>query len=615
MVLSLVLFAGQGFSQTTVVRSPDGRLALECQAGNSNSNLLQFTLRSNGNVITKDASLEIVANGSEASWQPKIMPSRFVREDWKPVYGERAKIRNQYRSFTIEYRSAGAEGRRLYVDARLYNEGVAFCYRLYQAGSSIRIAEERFSVPLRSNAVAWVSSTAQGMITQTAIGKIKEEAERPMTIRLNEQSWFAVGEAGLDDFARMKWRSHGDSVLQSKLSGDVASNDSLVGPWRYIMVAKSPAQLLQQNDFIPNLNKPCAITNTSWIKPGKVLREASLTTKGAYACIDFAARHDIRYICFDAGWYGREDADSSDATRVSVDPARSKGPLDLQSVIAYGKEKGIGVILYVNRRALERQMDTLFPLYESWGVKGIKFGFVQVGTQSFTAWLHLAIRKAAKYHLLVDIHDEYRPTGYARTYPNLLTQEGIRGDEESPYTEQSIKTLFTRMIAGPADNTICYYTRRVNTMGSHAAQLAKSLCIYSPLTFVYWYDRPQRNKMDTAEAVIRPLPETVWFDQLPMSWDDSKILEGDMEKFASIARKKNGDWFVGSLSGTEPRSFRLPLGFLDKGKSYEAVLYEDDPSAGSLSNVKITRKVVNAATVLKLHLEKRNGLAIHIRAR
>lgn len=615
MVLSLVLFAGQGFSQTTVVRSPDGRVALECRAGTSNSSLLRFTLRSSGRLITKDGSLEIVANGTEASWQPKIMPPRFVKEDWKPVYGERAKMRNEYRAFTIEYRSAEAAGRRMYVDARIYNEGVAFCYRLYQAGSRISITEERFSVPLRSGAVAWVSSTAQGMITQTSIGKIKEEVERPLTVRLDEKNWLALGEAGLDDFARMKWRSDGDSVLQSKLSGNVAANDSLASPWRYIMLANSPAQLLQQNDFILNLNKPCAISNTSWIKPGKVLRESSLTTNGAYACIDFAAKHGIRYICFDAGWYGREDADSSDATRVSLDPARSKGPLDLQSVIAYGKEKEIGVILYVNRRALERQMDTLFPLYESWGVKGIKFGFVQVGAQSFTAWLHRAIRKAAEHHLLVDVHDEYRPTGYARTYPNLLTQEGIRGDEESPYTEQTIKTLFTRMIAGPADNTICYYTNRVNKMGSHAAQLAKALCIYSPLTFVYWYDRPQKNNSDTAEGVIRVLPETAWFDQLPMSWDETSILEGDMEKFATIARKKKGEWFVGSLSGTESRSFRLPLSFLDKGKSYEAVLYEDDPSAGSLSHVTISRQVVNAATVLQLHLEKRNGLAIHIRPR
>lgn len=615
MVLSLVLFAEQGFSQKTVVKSPDGRLSLESQAGHSNSDLLRFTLRANGAIITKNASLEIVADGTEASWQPIRKSPQLTREDWTPVYGERARIHNEYRSFTIEYRSTGTHGHRMYVDARLYNEGLAIRYRLYQAGSSIRIAAERFSVPLRKDAVAWISTTAQGMINQTSIGKISEEAERPLTVRLNEKNWLALGEAGLDDFARMKWRSSGDSVLQSTLSGEVVANDSLVSPWRYIMHANSPAQLLQQNYFLPNLNKPCAITNTSWIEPGKVLREASLTTNGAFACIDFAAKHAIRYICFDAGWYGREDADSSDATRVALDPARSKGPLDLQSVIGYGKQKGVGVILYVNRRALERQMDTLFPLYESWGVKGIKFGFVQVGAQSFTAWLHRAIRKAAEHHLLVDVHDEYRPTGYARTYPNLLTQEGIRGDEESPYTEQTIKTLFTRMIAGPADNTICYFTRRVNRMGSHTAQLAKSVCIYSPLTFVYWYDRPQRNNSDTAEGVIRPLPEITWFDQLPMSWDDTKILEGDMEKFATIARRKNGEWFIGSLSGTEPHSISLPLNFLDKGKSYEAVLYEDDPAAGNFSQVKISRKTVNASTVLQLHLAKRNGLAIHLRPR
>lgn len=613
MVLCLVLFAGQGFSQGIVCASPDRQLVVELHPGSGNSPLLRFSLRRAKTVITRNASLEMVSDGPETAWRPEPAVSRIVNEDWSPVYGERAHISNQYRAVTIAYRSSAADGRRLHVDARLYNEGFAFRYRLYQAGSSIRIGDERCSIPLRSDAVAWASSSAQGLIEQTAVGKIKGEAERPLTVRVGNKTWLALGEAGLDDFARMKWRSDGDSVLQSTLSGNVVANDSVISPWRYIMAAGSPAQLLQHNDFIPNLNKPCAISNTAWIKPGKVLREASLTTTGAFACIDFAAKHNISYICFDAGWYGREDADSSDATRVALDPARSKGPLDLPSVIAYGKQKEIGVILYVNRRALERQMDTLFPLYESWGVSGIKFGFVQVGAQSFTAWLHRAIRQAAEHHLLVDVHDEYRPTGYARTYPNLLTQEGIRGDEESPFTEQTIKTLFTRMIAGPADNTICYYTARVNKMGSHAAQMAKAVCIYSPLTFVYWYDRPRRNEADTAEGVIRVLQETAWFDRLPMSWDDTKVLEGTMEDYATIARRKNDQWFVGSLNGTKARDCKLPLDFLQKGKQYEAVIYSDDPLLKTLSNVKISRKNVNAATVLQLHLSARNGLAIYIR--
>ena len=139
----------------------------------------------------------------------------------------------------------------------------------------------------------------------------------------------------------------------------------------------------------------------------------------------------MQYVEFDAGWYGPESDAHSDAREVHLDPMRNPNPhaLDLHAVIKYGNAKGIGVILYVNHLALERQADELFPLYEKWGVKGVKFGFVNVGSQHWTSWLHEAIRKAAKHRLMVDIHDEFRNTGYQRTYPNLMTVRGNRGSQ------------------------------------------------------------------------------------------------------------------------------------------------------------------------------------------
>jgi alpha-glucosidase len=262
----------------------------------------------------------------------------------------------------------------------------------------------------------------------------------------------------------------------------------------------------------------------------------------------------------------------------------------------------------VNRRALERQLDTLLPLYKSWGIKGLKFGFVQVGSGRWTAWLHSAVRKAADYNMIVDIHDEYRPTGYSRTYPNLLNQEGIRGDEETIPVEHSITTLFTRMIAGPADNTFCYFTgNRVNKMGSHASQMAKSVCIYSPLPFLYWYDRPGTTN---SEGIISEEPELEWFDNLPVSWDETHILESDMESFATIARKKKNEWWVGSLNGSQNRRLRLTCDFLDAGKEYTAIMYSDDPAAGTRTNIRISKTNVNNKSVLEANLSERNGVAI-----
>jgi alpha-glucosidase len=383
------------------------------------------------------------------------------------------------------------------------------------------------------------------------------------------------------------------------------------------MLGRSPGELLEQNYLLLNLNEPCAIEDTSWIKPGKVIREVTLTTAGGKACVDFAVEHNLQYVEFDAGWYGHEYSDESDATTVSVDPKRSKGPLDLHCIIDYAKQRGIGIILYVNRRALERQLDEILPLYEKWGVKGVKYGFVRVGSQRWTAWLHEAVRKAARHHLMVDIHDEYRPTGYSRTYPNLMTQEGIAGDETKPSNSLTLTILFTRMLAGAADNTICYYDRRVDDNASHAYQLAKSVCFYSPWQFLYWYDRPGNSPRRAGGAgggrnVIGDEPELEFFDHVPTVWDDTKVIHGQIGEYAVIARRWQQSWFIGCMNGNQPHTFDVPLDFLDKGHQYTAHIYSDDPVVPTRTGVKISRFIVDSSSSVKVVLRPRCGQTIRI---
>jgi len=361
-----------------------------------------------------------------------------------------------------------------------------------------------------------------------------------------------------------------------------------------------------------------AIDDVSWIKPGKVLREVTLTTTGGIACIDFAAKNNFQYIMFDAGWYGWENDEESDATTVTLDPRRSKGPLDLQHVIDYGKSKGIGVILYVNRRALEKQLDEILPLYESWGVAGVKYGFVQTGSQEWTRWLHEAIRKAAKHHLMVDIHDRYRPTGYSRTYPNFMNREGVRGDEASPSSEQTLTTIFTRLLTGAADNTICYFSKRVTKrMGSHASQLAKAVCIYGPWHSIFWYDRPQGSPgtdsgIAAENRVIGNEPELEFFYKVPSVWDDTKVLDGAIGEYATIARRSGENWFVGSINRNNRHTVNINLSFLEKGKKYTAFIYSDDPEIQTRTHVRIDEKEVNVDDVLTFNLKERTGLAMRI---
>jgi len=389
-------------------------------------------------------------------------------------------------------------------------------------------------------------------------------------------------------------------------------------PWRTIMPGKSPSTILQNNSLILNLNQENQIKDSSWIKPGKVIREITLTTQGGIACIDFAIKHNLQFIEFDAGWYGNEYDETSDASTITVDPKRSPGPLDMHKVIEYGKERGIGVILYINCRAMEKQLDQVLPLYKSWGVAGIKYGFVNVGSQKWTTWLHEAVRKAAENKLMIDIHDEYRPTGYSRTFPNLMTQEGIRGDEEKTPNNMVINTIFTRMIAGAGDQTNCYFSKRVTEkMGSHASQMAKTICIYSPWQFIYWYDKPIGSPgsvecTGSTNGTIQEIPDLKFYDRISTVWDQTKIIDGYPGERAVIARKKKGNWYIGAISGNHGFELKLQLGFLNPEIKYKAMVFSDDSTLKSGTKLKIQKLTVNHSSILDYQILKQNGLAIII---
>ena len=614
LFISLVLLAEQGFSQNISLSSPAKNLHISFSTGDNINSLITYNITSNGQPILTNAAIAFEINKlADLQFSLARLKKNTVFSSWETVYGERKNIPDNYNQLFFYFKSKADTSVKLQVICRAYNEGFAFQYKLVDKGQTIILDSESSTFEIPAGALAWVSQWAQSPIEAKKISEIEEVVERPMTIKLNESQYMALGEASLVDYARMKFARKNDNTLISRLDGKVTSVDSLISPWRYVLIGNSPGDLLQKNYLLLNLNEPNQIGNTDWIEPGKVFRESTLTTEGSFQSIDFAARHNIRYIIFDAGWYGKEDSDTSDATRVSIDPPRYKGPLDLQKVIAYGKKKNVGVILYVNRRAIERQLDTLLPIFQAWGVKGLKFGFVQVGTQQWTKWVHEAVRKAAKYKMIVDIHDEYRPTGYSRTYPNLLTVEGVRGDEESPFIEHSIKTIFTRSIAGAADNTNCYFTGRVDKMGSHAAQMAKAVCIYSPLQFLFWYDRPVPDSLLTGkEGEIKEVPELAWYDALPTVWDETLVLESDMEKFTTIARKSGDSWFLGSLNGLASRSVHLKFDFLEKNKKYKAIIYTDDESLNTSTNVKISTMNIDWQSALTLNVSERNGFAIHI---
>jgi len=604
------------------VSSPTNNL--EAEIANTGEGI-KLELKSAGEFLfNADLVRFIFAEDSLLNGYKILENKRFSSDEtWRPVYGEKSTISDRYNA--VEISLAGPEGQKeiLKLICRVYDEGLAFRYIFVkEAFHGHTLTEELSIFNLDEEYDAWVTGYTQSQYSKEKIREINVASVYPLVIKRNKDSYFAIGEAVLVDYARTRFvRSPGNpGALQTKLDGEVdLEMAGYSSPWRYVMVAGSAGKLLENNYFILNLNKPCEIEDVSWIKPGKVIREVTLTTRGGKACVDFAVRHNLQYVEFDAGWYGPEYEDSSNATTITLDPGRSPGPLDLHEVIGYADDKDIGIILYVNRRQLERQLDDLLPLYNSWGIKGMKYGFVRYGSQEATSWLHDAVRKAANYQMMVDVHDEYRTTGFTRTYPNLMTVEGIRGDEETPSTEETLITLFTRMIAGSGDNTNCYNAPRVwEKMGGKAAQMAKAVMLYSPWQFLYWYDRPEGSSPDKGGAgsstgIIKESEDLSFFDALPTVWDDTKVLEGEIGEYATIARKNGKEWFLGSLTANKDRNVNISLEFLEAGNDYQATIYWQDARDLANNDVRIEKLKLNRDSIISKNLIKDAGLAVIFR--
>ncbi|WP_336533650.1 glycoside hydrolase family 97 catalytic domain-containing protein [Bacteroides acidifaciens] len=536
---------------------------------------------------------------------------RKADETWKPVYGERAEIRDCYNEMTLKFKKGEGDGvqdggydkRKNYfmnIIVRAYDEGVAFRYHFPETtnGLFLHIIGEQTSFTMPQGTMAYYERWAQGpYVLRPLEGWGKEESERPLTLKLPDGLSVALLEAEMVDYVRGKFRLSAEkpSTLETSLYSSVDIISSYSTPWRVIMVGERPVDLINNNDIVLNLNPACKLADTSWIKPGKVFRSGDLKQDRVKAAIDFAAERGIRYVHMDAGWYGPEMKVSSDATTVSPDK-----DLDIPALCQYAESKGIGLMVYVNQRALVQQLDTLLPLYKKWGLKGIKFGFVQIGNQRWSTWLHDAVRKCGEYGLMVDIHDEYRPTGFSRTYPNLMTQEGIRGNEEMPDATHNTVLPYTRFLAGAADYTLCYFNGRVKNTKAH--QLAMAAVYYSPLQFMFWYDRPEFYKGEE---------ELEFWKAIPSVWDDSRALDGEIGEYIVQARRSGNDWFVGAMTNTEARTVTLTTDFLELGKKYMLHLYEDDDKLDTRTKVRSTHKKIKAGDKLTLKLKASGGAALH----
>ncbi|MGF1657628.1 MAG: glycoside hydrolase family 97 catalytic domain-containing protein [Verrucomicrobiales bacterium] len=588
---------------------------------------LFFELQRDGIPVLRTSRLGLLPAGDAALIEHFELESECRKtggETWNPVCGEWSEIVDQHVEWTLDLRETIAPHRRLRIVFRLSNAGLAFRYAIDNVEGwkrPIVLEREETWLAFPEGTMAWETPVAQAKYRKVPLQDLISKCERPLTLELPSGLFVGLAEAAMVAHPRSKFSAtlHRPSALirptrpMVGLDPDSTCRIDQVpwaSSWRVVFVAERAVDLLRHTHWLMSLCPTCELEDTSWIRPGKCIREITLSTDGAVRCIDFAVANGLQHIEFDAGWYGHEYDDGADARSVSIDPRRlspGHGGLDLHQVIAYGKERGIGVFLYVNRRHLERQLNELAPLYQSWGVAGIKFGFVQEGPQEWTMWLHEAVRLCGRHQLMVDIHDEYRPTGLSRTWPHLLTQEGIHGNEAMPTAEHNVTLPFTRFLAGAADYTICHrFPRmelRLKTTPGH--QMAMAAVYFSPLQFLFWYGTPEENE---------GLPELEWYRTVPTVWDETLPLAGEIGEFVVMARRSGEAWFVGVMTNSLPRTVQVAFSFLKSGDLCRARIFSDSERAtpGQPTSVSVEDVEVNSQSVLTVELPGSGGVAIWI---
>lgn len=541
---------------------------------------------------------------------------RTHRSTWTPVYGRNATVTDHYQEQRWDLRDR-ASGIRFGVQIRAYKTGVALRYVLLDQGTAT-IADELTTFVFPDGTTVYSARdenayepVAPGAVPVTGAAGTDNGplTDLPLTATLPGGLIACVCESSRVDYPRLMLGSvpgetHALSAFlmehTARGTGPVETTTTVTTPfttpWRAVVIGTTHAELVDNAELVLNLAPPSTLTDTSWIKPGKVFR-CELTTAAGLQGVDFAVARGLQYIEYDAGWYGPEFS-TPDATKPIA-------AIDLPSVISYATSQGIGVFLYVNRLALT-DADSLFGLYKSWGVRGIKLGFINDGTQTMTNQIIDWARTAAAYELLIDMHDDVRPFGYERTYPNWISLEGVRGNEQFPTATHNVTLPFARNIGGPMDYTICYGQSRDKTTNAH--QMAMAAVYYQPLNFLFWYDKPSKYNNPAN------WPGLPWFNAVPVTWDESRTLAGSIGEYVAVARRAGSTWYLGAMTNETSRTLSLPLSFLGGG-TYTATVYADGtPGANPYQTpVVVGTRTVTRDDTLDVAMAPAGGQAIVLR--
>ena len=644
-------FAGVN-AKCVSVTSPDGAIKVSVGVA-SEKPYYQVTYGSKDLVLP--SHLGFVLNDGQLGERVEMKGSKTASTDetWTQLWGEDETVVNRYNELTVNFKERTGQKRMMTVVFRVFDDGVGFRYILpgTKPGAEYQIMDELTEITLAHDAKAWSipsnrTEYFEGIYEADLLSR-KDTVCTPLTIEYEDSLVLALHEAALVDYASInltpRTGNDGSIRLLTALTPwqngvKVYCQDETRTPWRTIIIGKRPGDLMTSRLML-NLNEPCEWEDTSWIEPGRYLGiwwsihkkqntwemgpTHGATTENVKRYIDFAARHGFSGVLaegWNPGWGEGEQ----------ISYLKSYPDFDIEEVCNYALSKGVRFIGHTetwgNTRLLEEQMDEAFAWFSKLGIRAVKTGYVghyfdgkelaksQYGIRHYRK----VIETAAKHHIMIDNHEPAMPTGLQRTLPNLMTQEGVRGQEYNAWDVKggnppahTVTLPFTRCLAGPTDFTPAIFNFSEVVKGTHphstlAKQLGEFVVIYSPLQMA-------------ADAIenYEGQPALTFIESCPTTWSKTLVPHGEIGKYVTVARKERGgdNWWVGSITNEEARTLELRLDFLDEGATYRAVIYEDGPTADFERNpyeMTIRQQEVTCQSTLTLRLARSGGAGIRI---
>jgi alpha-glucosidase len=621
------------------LRSPNGRIELSVRTEGA----LRYDVALDGKPLLQDCALGLVIDEATLGAAVKVQRVRTGKVDRElrpPVRQKAARLPERYKELGLEMWGYA-------VVFRAYDEGVAYRFETSLPSQAVKVKREEMQLRFAGDWDVYYPreetpffSHQERHYERVALKQIAPDALASLPAVVDADGIkIAVAESDVEDYPGMWLRgTSGNGLaavfppypLEEKLEKDrdlkvVRAADSIAVttgrrsyPWRILGIAANDGELLT-NSLVYLLAKPSQVQDTSWIKPGKVAWDwwnannvhgvdfkSGVNTATYKYFIDFAARHRIEYVILDEGWYPLGDL-------LGVVPE-----MDMEELTAYARQKNVGLILWVVWKTLEDQLVPALQKFERWGVKGIKVDFMQRDDQKLIDFYHRISREAAERRLLVDFHGAQKPASMTRTWPNLITTEGVRGLEwvkwsDAPHPEHNVTLPFTRMFLGPMDYTPGATVNAARKSFAKVFEAPMSLGTRCHQLAMYVvYESPLQMLADSPSNYLRESETMEFLAPVPSVWDETRVLAAKLGDYVALARRNGREWWIGAMTDWTARELELDLGFLPEGR-FSLDAYQDGVNADRWgSDYKRVRSTADRTTLLKLRLAEGGGWAARL---